>query len=254
MKQLHRKLTGGPSHVETQIRCSKPISQITVFVFVSLALLGLTAWRSSSSTKVDGPRVINQTTAFQVVGADVVNNVLNLTLRNVSEKTINGYSLALNGGFIRTDFTIGVSAIAPGQIEERSFPYDSSQTPEMEIQAVVFADRSFNGSIVAAYSILHRRDGLKVQLQAIDLLLKAALESSDAKLPANLDSLLSEVDALPEGRHETRAFRTGLHDAKSDLKMMLKSLMTESSPGRNLALRQRLNEVRWQVTERAKRL
>lgn len=231
----------------------KPFSQITIFVFVCLALLGFTAWRSSSSTKQNSPNVTNQTTAFQVVNVDVANNVLSLTLSNVSGKTINGYSLALNGTLIRTDYTIGESVIAPGQIEERNFPYHSKDRPEIEIQAVVFTDRSFNGSIVAANSILHRREGLRTQLNAIDQLLNNALASSDRKLPATLGRLASEVDSLSEGPQESRALRTGLHDAKSDAKKMLLDLMRESNP-ENLNLRQRLAEVKWQLKERANRL
>jgi hypothetical protein len=183
----------------------------------------------------------------------VVNNVLSITLSNVSGKTINGYSLALNGTLIRTDYTIGESVIAPGQSEERSFPYHSNDRPEIEVQAVVFTDRSFNGSIAAANSILHRREGLKTQLAAIDQLLNGVLASPDRKLPAAFSRLGSDLDSLPEDAQESRALKTGLHDAKSDIRRLLHNLIQESG-SENLDLRQRLTEIRRKLQERSNRL
>jgi hypothetical protein len=159
----------------------------------------------------------------------------------------------VNGTLIRTDYTIGESAIAPGQIEKCTFPYSANDRTEIEIQAVVFTDRSFNGSIAAANSILHRREGLRTQLVAIDQLLNGVLASSDRKLPAALTRLGSEVDSLSEGPQESRALRTGLHDAKSEAKKMLHDLLQESSP-ESSNLRQRLAELRRQLKERAGRL
>lgn len=236
----------------------KTFPKTAVFLAVCIASLVLTAWRSSSSSpQKNRLRLANQTTAFQVVNAEVFNNDLHLTFTNVSEKAINGYTLALNGGLVHTDYTISSYTIEPGQIEERTFPsYSNEATAEIEVQAVVFTDRSFNGSIAAANSILHRREGLKAQLQAIEQLLNTALQSSDKNLAASVNQLVSQVDSLPEGQQGSRrrALRAGFHDAKGDVRKMLQSAIQERSREKDFGLRQRLNDMRKHIGERVNRL
>src|SRR5687768_17742155 len=146
----------------------KIFSKAAVFFTIGVVSLMLTSWGfRSNSTKANDLRVTNQTKGLQVVHAEIVGATLKLALRNISEKTINGVALAFNGGLIQINYTIGDFTFAPGQIEERTYPYDPQGSRELEVQAVVFADRSFNGSVSAARSILHRREGIKTQLQAI---------------------------------------------------------------------------------------
>ena len=237
----------------------KKPSKAAIVLLLCIVLLVLTGWGfRSNSTKASDLRVTNQTKAFQVVHADIVGDVLQLTLRNISEKTINGYTLAFNGGLIQTDYTIGGFTIAPGQTEERTFPFDpKAPSRELEVQAVVFTDRSYNGAVTAAQTILHRREGTKTQLQAIQKLLDKTLESSDKQLAENLGHLMRQVSSLSEdGDRGPRnaALRSGLRDAKADVHKMLQGLIEESRGNNNTDLRPRLAELRTQVTERVNRL
>ena len=237
----------------------KRFSRVAVFFIICVVSLLLTGWGLSiNSTKANNLRVTNKTVAFQVEHAEIIGDRLNLSLRNVSEKTINGYALAFNRTLIQTDFTLGTFTIAPGQIEERSFPSNPDElSPEFEVQAVVFTDRSFNGSVAAANSILDRRDGMRHQLQAVQKLLDKALETSDNQFPATVGQLASQLASLPEEGGpgaRGRALRFGLRDAKADVKKMLRSVIEEPDHSRNLDLRQRLAELRSQVIERLNRL
>lgn len=237
----------------------KIFSNAYVFFIICVVFLMLTGWGlSSNSTKANDLRVTNQTNAFQVVNAEIAGDVVNLTLKNVSEKTINGYALAFNRTLMQTDYTIGSFTIAPGQIEERTLPCNPNEpSRELEIQAVVFTDHSFNGSVTAANSILHRREGMRTQLQAVQRLLDNALESSDNQLPGTMGQLFRQVASLPEGSEHgprNRAVRFGLRDAKADVKKLLQSLIQEHDHDKNIDLRQRLAELRSQVTARANRL
>jgi hypothetical protein len=236
---------------------SKKFSMGAGFFSLCAVSLMVTSWGfTGGSTKASDFRVTNQTKAFQV-HAKIVGDTLNLTLTNSSEKTINGYALAFNGGLIQVDYTIGNFTIAPGQIVERTFPCDPGGSRELEVQAVVFTDRSFDGTVTAAQSILHRREGLKTQLQAIQTLLDKTLASSDNELPAAMGHLMRQVSSLSEGVDQgwrNRDLRSGLRDAKADVRKLLESLIQESSENKNTTLRPRLAELRNQVTERASRL
>ena len=236
----------------------KRFSKAAVFFITGVVSLMLTGWVfTGTSTKAKDLRVTNQTKAFQVEHAEIVGDTLKLTLRNISEKTINGYVLAFNGGLVQTDYTIGSFTIAPAEIVETTLPCDPNGSRELEVQAVVFTDRSFDGTVTAAQSILHRREGIKTQLQAIQKLLDKTLESPDNQLAGNLTHLMWQVYSLSEEAEHGRrshAFRSGLRDAKSDAHGMLQSLIQESTQDNNTVRRQRLVELRSQVTTRANRL
>ena len=236
----------------------RKISKAGVFLPVCLLSLVLMGWGfTGNSTKATDLRVANQTKALQVVHAEIVGDRLKLALRNISEKTINGLTLAFNGGLIQIDYTIGDFTFAPGQIEERTYPCDPQGSRELEVQAVVFTDRSFDGTVTAARSILHRREGIKTQLQAIQTLLDKALESPDNQLAGNLAHLMRQVSSLSEDVDHgprNRDLRSGLRDAKADMRKSVQSLIQESGEDKKTVLRQRLVELRSQVTARANRL
>ncbi|HKY41939.1 MAG TPA: hypothetical protein VJM50_02510 [Pyrinomonadaceae bacterium] len=236
----------------------KRFSRAAVFFIICVVSLLLTGWGlSPNSTKANNLRVTNQTTAFHVENAEIIGDRLNLSLRNVSEKTINGFRLTFNRTLLQTDFSLGRFSIAPGQIEERSYPCDPDElSQELEIEVVVFTDRSFDGSITAANAILDRRDGMRTQLQAVQKLLDSALETSDDQFPATVGQLASQLASLPEEGGpgaKGRALRFGLRDAKADVKNMLRSVIEEPDH-RNLDLRQRLADLRSEVIERLNRL
>lgn len=234
------------------------LSKAAVFFTICVVSLVLMGWGfTGNSTKAKDLRVTNQTKALQVVHAEILGDTLKLALRNTSNKIINGFTLAFNGGLIQIDYTIGDFTFAPGQIEERTYPCDPLGSRELEVQAVVFTDRSFDGAVTAARSILHRREGIKTQLQAIQTLLDKTLESPDNQLAGSLGHLMRQVSSLSEevdhgSRNRDR--RSGLRDAKADVRKSLQSLIQESGEDKKTVLRQRLLELRSQVTARANRL
>jgi len=63
-------------------------SKAAVFLIIGAVCLMLTGWGfTANSTKAKDLRVTNQTTAFQVVNAEIVGDELELTLKNISEKS-----------------------------------------------------------------------------------------------------------------------------------------------------------------------
>ena len=81
----------------------------------SLALLGLGMMSAHRQEPQAPPEVTNKTIAVRVVSLTPTENGYELRLRNVSNKNINGYSVAYDNGAIHTaDLTAGDHVIAPG--------------------------------------------------------------------------------------------------------------------------------------------
>ncbi len=241
----------------------KSTTTLTGIAAIFIAGLMFTAWPSSGRRTQDkGIAVANQTTAFQVETAVADEHNLHLKLRNVSDKAINGYTLAVgSASIIQTDYTISGFTIAPGELEERTFPLSLSTSSKeistrIEVQAAVFSDHTYNGSITAANAIINRRLGLKTQLQAVLGMLDMTLKSPSKNLSTPLSQLESQITFLPEEQQgsSSHAFKEGLRDAKADTQSLLKRITHEHRLNNNLDLRQKLTEAKEKIAERIQRL
>ena len=222
-----------------------------VVAFICLAVMILIAWTPSRAPQNQGVAVKNRTASLQVIGAVKEGNDIRIRLKNISNKDINGYTLALiNGVTITQDYTEGDFVFPPGKIEETVIPAaTSSPSGEADLEqsitvlAAVFTDNSSEGDFKAAAEIKDRRRGIKKQLSRIIPLLRAALNASDTDLPAKLSEFKSQILALPERADNglPRAVGHGLYDTKQDLLLVIQKI-EQSQQGQTTTDTQKLRK------------
>ena len=161
----------------------------------------------------------SKTEALEVVSASAVNRFAKVSLKNVSNKNVNGVQLAINGGILQIEFLDADAPenqkIAPGAIYEEVFPFDGKEPVEVAILAVTFDDKSSDGRASLANQIFETRKGVKKQLVRFKPLLADALKSFDADSFTVFDRLERAANELPEGDSEdSGAMRMGQIQAK----------------------------------------
>jgi hypothetical protein len=234
---------------------------IVLGVIVScLAVIVAGAW-SPNAHPLQGNNlaVVNKTQALQVISATVVNNRLSLQLKNISGKSINGYTISLDEGTIVTDYTISDHAIAPGEIEEKSIPLDDSPSPPQQrvsIDAAAFTDNSSEGDFNATQYIKNRRRGVKLQLQRVLPLLRNMLSVADADVTAKLKEVKKQILAFPEDSTDmtSKAINDGLRDAKQDVLLLIERLEQKQGKGQTNNGEEIRKELSKKVGEHEKRL
>lgn len=152
----------------------------SICIVVALALAAWTPFRNQSKDIL----VKNQTQALQVVSARKEGDNIQLRLKNISNKDINGYTLSLSDGeTITQDYTEGDFVFAPGKIEEDIIPAATSLSSgasaleqNINILAVVFTDNSSEGGVKAAAEIKDRRRGGKETVKSYPSVTKEYFE------------------------------------------------------------------------------
>ena len=180
-----------------------------------LALLGLgTAYHRSARQL---PNLTNKTNAVEIISLLPTKNGYKLTLRNVSTKNINGYSIGFGKGAIVTaDLTSAYQLIAPGD----QFTEDLPEATNIVIRHVIFEDDSIDGDAAAAAEQQDRRAGMREQLERIVPLVNAATESADVV------QLKAQLQALPEESAAGRSVyvAAGMRNAKEDALLEVEKL------------------------------
>ena len=232
---------------------------IAVTSFVAVLGLGIFAWTVPSAQsqedalKVVEPRAkINRTSkteALQVISASVINRFAKVSLKNVSNKNVNGIQLAINGGILQIEFLDADGPenqkIAPGAIYEEMFPFDGHEPVEVAILAVTFDDKTSDGRASLAKEIFETRKGVKKQLVRFKPLLADALKSFDADLLIVFDRLKKAANELPEGDSEdSGAMKMGQIQAKHHIIQEINFVKEKqlSNPGLS-TIRQSLSEI-----------
>jgi hypothetical protein len=207
-------------------------------------------------------RVNNSTESFQVIATEKAGNDIKLRMKNVSHKNINAYTLSVNeSGFITVDYTISGYMIVPGEIVERTVPFDETSTsePNLGVVALVFTDNTSEGQRDAVTKIKNTRKGEKKQLNRILPILRNALNVSNADLPTALDGMKTQVLTLTERAEESSSRAES--DAVYDIKQEVLRLLEEFSQRRGRepsfdrgTLKQELTKALKNMEERAARL
>ncbi|HEX8136300.1 MAG TPA: hypothetical protein VF544_01795 [Pyrinomonadaceae bacterium] len=232
----------------------------SALALILMAAVGTAIWtpRSIWSQQIT-PQVENRTQTLQVISIEPKGGDYLLSLKNGSDKSINGYSLAIGPrGILDADLTTVGRAIAPGAsfteripaANLRSSSTGDSLQPTITIMAVLFEDSTSEGDSSAIDRHKARRAGAKGQLDTILPLIKATLDTPDSELPAALEKLKARVASLPEMPDHGRppAFTSGLKGAKQDTLMMLQNL--QAGPG----IRAELIEIKEKLERRIGKL
>jgi hypothetical protein len=184
---------------------------------LAVVCLGLGAYYQSPTPS---SLVVNSLKAVEVVSFSESDQAFDLLLRNVSKKSINGYSISLKNGVARTvDLSVGEKTITSGQQFKVSLPHRIEAMPPI-IRFVIFEDGTGEGDLVGIKELQDRREGRSDQLKRIAPLFNKASSTAD------LDQLRTELKALPEERREDRSiyYQQGQRNAKEDALLSVEKL------------------------------
>jgi len=165
----------------------------------------------------------SETDALEVISTSVLtNDFVKVSLKNVSNKNVNGIQLAINGGILQVEFLDATrpddQRIPAGGIYEETFPFNGAVTVEVAILAVTFDDNTSSGIPSLADEIFDTRRGVKQQLKRFESLLGEARKYPDADSIAVLDHLRTQVEDLPaQDLKESGAMRMGQLQAKQEI-------------------------------------
>lgn len=232
---------------------TKYVASLVVGIVATTALVFHLAGRSEvNTTRASAlqqiPQVQNKTSALEVVNVSQQGTLSTLTLRNVSAKAINGYSIGRsNNSKLDVDLTIGDRTIPPGEEFSESIPVaDSQQPPLIKVLAVLFTDGTADGETQVITANKERRKGTKQLLTHILPLLRGAMNSS---APDELAKLKSKVNELSEDSAGDTSPQTknGKLRAKQDIISRLE-LMTQGGVDSRKELRDLIKDTEVRIS------
>lgn len=148
------------------------------------------------------PQIINNAPSIKVETVDQDRTFYRLTLRNLSSKDINAFSIGSSNkdgwSGITTQGAPAIAAGAQSQVMLGRVPADPAAAPPLVIDAVLFADGSFEGSAEKVAEFEADWLGRSAQWKRIAGILQAIVDSDEQDNAANIAMLRSRVDALPE--------------------------------------------------------
>jgi hypothetical protein len=171
---------------------------LIIFTLICMVIGGV-AW--SSVTRIaqdDELYVAKKTLAFQVVSIKTEGTSLQILLRNVSHKNINGYKIGIADGFqVTKDLALANEVIKPNDTDQFRIAISPDDKLDINILSVIFDDGTTDGDPNAAAELTNKRLGMQVQLGRIISLLQSELASPDANTLTVLDRLKSHAASLP---------------------------------------------------------
>lgn len=232
---------------------NKYVASLVIGIVITAALIFNPTKRADvSTTRASTIRQIlqvqNKTASLEVVNVTEQETSCSLTLRNISPKVINGYSIGTtNLSKVDVDLTIGDRTIAPGEEFTESYPLPGPQKPTtIKMLAVLFTDGTADGEAQVITANQERRKGTKQQLIDILPLLRKALNSS---APDELPKLKSKVSELPEesASNDSPQSRTGKSGAKQDTISRLE-MMTQDGVDSRKELRDLIKDIEERIS------
>lgn len=233
---------------------------VSLLVFVCLALLGVGAWSSGAwshrslnasnrQTKSMGSEEIeamaerlqpdkvpvwNMTQFFQLIKLEKVENRdLKLTLKNTSDKKINGFQVSVGNVGIHTELMYNEDQmIPPGGIRVEQFAIqENTDTKGVALLSVHFEDGTADGDAVAVKQVEEERSGQKTQIKRALALIRRTVQSPDGDSVAALDELLSQIRSLPsQGKNGRDDFWAGLESGKKRMVAIIEGLRRTHAP------------------------
>ncbi|MFN2453971.1 MAG: hypothetical protein ABR577_07085 [Pyrinomonadaceae bacterium] len=209
-------------------------------LFVFCLAVGVSAWSSAIRRHQDNiPKTLNRTQSFQIISVVRSGGDYLLSLKNTSNKSINGYSIAIGTkSKISNDLTIGNELILPNGIKEERISVSKIQQVSTEtivapiiLLAAFFEDGTSEGDKQAIADTKGRRQGIKIQLNRILPLLEDAVISRNSNKHVALSKLIERISFLSEEEPGAQSpkVKTGLNHAKQDIVTELQMLDQDDS-------------------------
>lgn len=187
----------------------------------------------SGQQSYDLPIIKTEAKCLKFISLERINRRFVTTMKNISEKAITGYVVAVcDVPESAVDYSIGSNSIEPGQVVEITTPVmalsdqcaSAATQPTITVLAVVFDDKSTDGEYGWAKGILDDRHGHRIQLRRINQLLRASAKWSDRNEATAIERLNSQISSLPVDEDETPSVRGGLAAAKQRILFYLSEL------------------------------
>lgn len=154
------------------MRFESPVLTLVLLFLLSASVFVFTEiYRSPKSSSDDYVKLVNKTSAFQVIQAKRAGNELTLSLLNNYDQSITAFVLTIGKGFrIEEDFITSEASddvgIQPQQTFERVYPIPSDAiNAEITLQAVILADKSGDGDAIMFEDVRDTRVGRAVQIR-----------------------------------------------------------------------------------------
>lgn len=148
----------------------------------------------------EGPRIVNKTTALEVVCLTRQLDHCSISLRNTSGKNIVAYSISIGrGGVSSHSRGVGSSVIAAGATAPEQYLQCSEKDDEdIVISNVIFDDDSYEGDSKFAQTFLANSDGIRIQAPHVLRRIEQVLAIPDWDLRAAFDKLEADLWVIPE--------------------------------------------------------
>ena len=226
-----------------------------IYVLVYLSLLGVGIWAISARPKSTSSiqqkvnlQIENKTQALQVENLEVTDKFAKIRLKNNYTKNIDSFELYVGGGnSFQVEFIDIDQVIAPGGTYQVKEPLTSEMVKEgITIRAVTFDDGTADGDVKIIKQIKDTRMGEKMQLLKILPLLTKTINSSNANLLTDLDTLEAQISALSSEESSTLPdnVRIGLQNAKYRVINRIKEIRQGYQNNPNINIREQLTKVK----------
>lgn len=213
-------------------------SFICMFLLLSSFKLGAF---NTSKKQVDFP-VTNLVPKLAIVGIDIQDHYVILSLRNDSDKNITAFSLSSSGVNLRAEMIGTDRVMLPGDVHSKLCGLPSPKSPEkgITILAVVYEDGTWEGDDKYVRQIFDARAGTQAQLARILPLFRDALTTpKNMRLMQKREMIKVKLEQLTdEEEGKSFEFRMGLHDEKERAINNIKQLeQIEQEKGEDTARR-----------------
>ncbi len=208
---------------------------IIVVLLTALAIIGSNRIKSVPSVSANPQPAVtpikktdNDVSALKIAEMKKDGDSIQVFLKNVSHKEINGLTLVFDdNSTITVDYTISGDGIFPGALKEIRIPAEAKSdlvanpviiNPFFKIVAVMFTDRTEEGDPKYILEIKDRRRGLKTQLENFLPDLDKMSDASKKVSPSTLQEIKRKILTLTVvDSNESHSFKQGLNDGKEDL-------------------------------------
>lgn len=171
-------------------------------------------------------QIENKTQSIEVVRAETNETSVHISLRNNSNKSVDGLQTRIGNVAIQTEF-LGAGVTFPaGSVHEATFPIqaDMDKRP-VTLLCVTFEDGSSEGDPKYIRQIENKRLGERIQTKRALLLIDQALSRSEVNAET-LESLKRDISVLPVrlSGNANNDIALGLQDRKSFLISQIEGL------------------------------
>jgi hypothetical protein len=207
----------------------------SLLIIFAFALFSVTVWSGTRKIQdktweqrkaemiVENIRVENFTKGLTPISVDIdkERELITLTLRNDYDKIVTGYEVSIG------EVTVQTESLNDSSVQEVLHPRDTRKEVYalqdnldkfgIAIVAVILEDGTTDGESNHIQEIREYRQGMKIQREHVLLLLEKIAKQSMNKIPAALNSLVSQLAPMSESdeRQLPPNVRFGIHDEKA---------------------------------------